>query len=142
MWHDLFVRLHVQRDQAPQPGLALQTMEIEPRILERAPEGFDHRVRIGDINLSRNAFKVGTAQLVIDISVHVLATRIGHDKRSTDVANDLLRRITQNPSRRTTTQTSLQRPRTDPPRVVVVDDRVQIRSRSVKKLDDRDVEVN
>jgi hypothetical protein len=54
--------------------------------------------------LSQNAFEVGTAQLVIDSSVHILATRIGHDERSVDVANDLLRRIAQNLACRTTTE--------------------------------------
>jgi hypothetical protein len=115
-------------------------MQIKPRILVRAPKRLDHGVRVADVNLRQNAFEVGTAQLVIDISVHVLIASIGHDKRFADVTNDLLRRIAQNPARRTPTLTSFQRPRQNPPGVVV-DDRVQIHSSSVEQLDDRDVEV-
>ena len=100
-------------------------------MFERSPECFDHRVRIGDVYLGQNPLEIDALELVIDISIHVFTPRIADEERPFDFACDLHRGLAQDSAGRPAPETALKRPGQDPPRVVV-NDRVQKRTRSIK----------
>ena len=70
MWHLGVVLLDVGFDQGLETLDRVQGVEAEPLVFERTLEGFDHRVREGDIDLRKHTVQTGGQQGVIHGGVH------------------------------------------------------------------------
>ena len=55
MWHLGVVLLDVELHQGAEPSKRVERVEVETRMLQRAPEGFDHRFGKGNLDLREHA---------------------------------------------------------------------------------------
>jgi hypothetical protein len=82
VWHLGVVLLDVELDQGAEPLERVQGVEVEPLVLERAPEGFDHRIREGEIDLGKHAVETRGQRGVMHGGVHVFDTGVRVEQRS------------------------------------------------------------
>ena len=69
-------------DQGAEALDRVQGVEVEPLVLQRPPEGFNHRVREGDVDLGEHALEAGAEQRLAHGAVDVLDTRVGVEQWS------------------------------------------------------------
>ena len=140
MRHHFVMRGDVKLDESTKSGEAVQRMKVEPRVLQRSPERLDHRIGKGHLDLGEDARQFFVIQQIVDGSVHVLTSRIRDDDRVPGTIVELNNGFAQYPTSSAATEPFLESPRQDSPGIVV-DYRVQIRSRSIKQPDDRHVQM-
>ena len=58
-------------------GLGVEGVEVEPTVFERAPEGFDHGVGVGDLDLGEHMLQAALLEQSFDVGVYVLGAAIG-----------------------------------------------------------------
>jgi hypothetical protein len=77
MGHPGIVLLDVELHEGAEPLDRVQRVEVQPLMLERAPERFDHRIREGNVNLRKDAVQACTEQRGVHRVVDVLDAGVG-----------------------------------------------------------------
>ena len=79
MRHLALVGLNEKIHEGPKSFHGIERVQVEPVVFKRAPKGFDHGVRFGDVNLGEHAAKAGINECGVDGSVDVFNARVCHD---------------------------------------------------------------
>ena len=118
----------------------IQLVQEEPVVFQGTPPGLDHRVRVADLRHRQDPpEKAGLDQLVHP-AIPVLDARVGEEHRRVARPKHAPPRLEQHGDRVPDGEVIVELPGQDPPREVV-DDRVEVRLRSVEESDDRRVDV-
>ena len=79
MRHLAIVRLNEKVDEGPKSFDGIERVQVEPVVFKRSPKGFDHGIRLGDVNLGEDAAKAGLNECGVDGSVDVFNAGICYD---------------------------------------------------------------
>jgi hypothetical protein len=131
-----------ERDQGADAFEGVERVEEQPPMFQRAPPGFDHRVRFGDLDLGEDPVKAFGKKGRVDGGVDVLDTGVRHDcdSGSWSRGSEMPAGLDKYPAGRSRIETRADGPGQDPSREVVHDG-VDERLAAVEQLEDRDVDV-
>jgi hypothetical protein len=87
--HHLIVLPHVEVYETARGLDTVERVQIEPRVLERSPEGLDQRVAKRNLYLGQDSAQVFALEYVVDVRVDVLAARVSDNRRLSPSAPQL-----------------------------------------------------
>jgi dTDP-4-dehydrorhamnose 3,5-epimerase-like enzyme len=68
MGNNGIVLLDIERDQLFKRRECVQLVQKQPAMLHRPPQGFDHGIRVADLDLSEDAVQLAESKKVVDLT--------------------------------------------------------------------------